>query len=91
MKPIVLTEFGETLIQHFSFPKKDSDLITGGSSNHIIGMHALCNGCIDIMDISQTHKALICRECMLRVVIPKTIETIADLRCFLKRFQKASL
>lgn len=45
-----------------------------------LGQHQICNGFIDCEQVSKTHKALICRKCKLRVLIPIKIKTWQDLR-----------
>ena len=74
MQPIQLTKFGETLINYPGSESNDqSELYC------CIGIHEEC-GWMDIHKISKTHVALTCRNCGLRVVIPKDIKTYGQLR-----------
>ena len=75
-KPIVLTEHGETLV---TLPSDDQ-----GDDRHLsewedipynIGVHACCGGTITANNVSETHKALSCVACGLRIVIPRKINT----------------
>jgi hypothetical protein len=80
LKPITLTEYGEQLrecprdfglVDH----AKDTDAL-----GFRIGIHDICNGWVDIKIVSATHRALVCRDCHLRVVIPTAVKTYGDLR-----------
>lgn len=86
LRPIILTEFGETLLE----PLADSDEYhthddTPLKSN--IGVHDICNGWVDLKGVSETHQAIVCRSCQLRVVIPKIIETYGELRKYFVQYQ----
>jgi hypothetical protein len=77
MKPVIVNEFGESL-SHYPGDKhsKDSD---DQKLSTCVGIHS-CHGWTDRHDVSPTHMALACRQCGWRVVLPRTIETFADLR-----------
>lgn len=86
LNPIVLTELGEALVEHYPqgvgirvVHKRDKDMISG--------VHAICNFQFEIRQVSKSHKALNCRGCMLRVVIPLSVETFGQLREYLSEFQ----
>ena len=71
---VVVSRFGEK-IRPFE-PGKDEEEIA--SSNPMI--HEDCDGWVDLMTISMTHRALCCRRCGMRVVIPKhAANSLADL------------
>jgi len=50
--------------------------------------HAVCNGFIDLCDVSNTHYALLCRKCGLRIVLPNDIDTWRKLEKFCKQALK---
>ena len=79
IEPIVLTEHGETLVpynrQGYTDQSKLSDCI---------GRHDKCKGHIEIMPVSETHKALVCSWCHLRIVVPNSVDTYKKLRQFAK-------
>jgi hypothetical protein len=77
MEKIVLTEFGECLLEYPSTRTSDQDRL-----RICIGRHEGC-GPADFKPISATHKAIHCRDCGLRVVIPKEIDTYGKLRQYL--------
>lgn len=45
-----------------------------------IGVHDVCEGFMETHAISDTHRAIICRQCRLRVVFPKWVKTYGDLK-----------
>ena len=75
IKPIVLTLFEETMIEHSGVRNGDGIKLSGR-----IGSHDICGGWIDIIQISKENKAIICKTCYLRVVIPAYIKTYGELR-----------
>lgn len=86
LKPIVLTKFDETLLE----PTADYDehhTYNDSELKSSIGVHDVCKGRMDLKEISETHQVIVCRECGLRVVIPKTIQTYGDLREYFARYQ----
>ena len=81
---IVLTPYGETLTRGNYNP-------IGWYERSLLsfaGKHACCGGTLEGRIISLTHKALICKYCHLRVVIPNSVNTIADLREFLDKYNR---
>jgi len=83
INPIVLTSFGETITGYPGSEETDDSKLGGCCS--CIGVHDVCEGFVDIKEISTTHKAIICRECHLRVVVPASIQTYGQLREYLVR------
>jgi len=79
MKPIVLTEYGETLTSQTNV----TDETQLGYGVH---GHNLCGGFVDIFEVSTTHNALHCRRCGLRVVIPKEVDTLGKLQEYFCQF-----
>lgn len=77
MEKIVLTEFGECLLEYPSTQTSDQDRL--GSC---VGMHEGCNS-VDLKPVSATHNAIYCRHCGLRIVIPKEIDTYGKLRQYM--------
>lgn len=81
IKPIVLTKFGEILNPDSKTGNDDNNLSTG------VGLHDVCGGWFDLRPISETHKALVCSACKLRVVMPAEVTTYGDLRGYLGHLQ----
>ncbi|RKY79966.1 hypothetical protein DRQ07_05900 [candidate division KSB1 bacterium] len=42
-------------------------------------IHKECNNLMDLINVSDTHNALICRRCLLRILIPNKLKTWKDL------------
>ena len=82
MEPIVLTFLGETLIPQYSVPVKieETSFLRAHST---IGLHKLCGGWVYVHEISETHSAIVCQSCCLRVAIPNNVRTFKDLREYL--------
>ncbi|OGZ64960.1 MAG: hypothetical protein A2998_02960 [Candidatus Staskawiczbacteria bacterium RIFCSPLOWO2_01_FULL_37_25b] len=85
MEPIVLNEFGEVLAMPVSFDGNDTTVLGRGvrgknSCLACAGYHQHCSGDIMIVCISNTHNALCCGRCNLRVVIPNEVATYGALR-----------
>lgn len=80
MKPIVVSEYGDALREY----PPGVGLVEHTKDNFPMsmtpGVHAVCNGWMDLRPISSTHNAISCRVCHLRVAFPKTIKTYGDLR-----------
>lgn len=77
---IIITEFGESIIPIYesSLHKSkniDIDIISG-----CFAIHWICNGFVDIKEVSETHNMILCRKCHLRIVIPNTIKTYGELK-----------
>ena len=72
MEPIKLTKYNEMLI----VDNNDGDLMLSTG----IGQHKFCKGSFNCIVISETHKAIICRHCKLRIIIPIEVKTYDDLR-----------
>jgi len=79
MEPILLTSFGERLLKYPGSQDTDESKLSP-----CIGIHEICSSWVDVRQISDTHNAICCRCCNLRIVIPNTIETFGQLRCWLK-------
>ena len=84
MEPIVLTEFGDTLLQRGNktddSPISPSHPLVYHSSVCRIGIHDFCGGDLKVKKISKTHNVIFCNSCGLRVPLPQEIETYGDLR-----------
>ncbi len=87
--PIVLTKTGATLIN-----KDDSQGELTDDSEFpkasIIGIHKKCLGYPEIYPDSETHNAIYCHRCGLRIVYPNTVKTYGQLRKYLASFLKPS-
>ncbi len=89
-EPIQLGQYGEKLYDSLGSPVNPENL-DGKDMIVCIGIHRPChgglepgeamNGCyMDIHVISETHRAITCRGCRMRVVIPIEVKTYGDLR-----------
>ena len=74
-EPILLNKYGEKLNKHPDASCEDERRLSSP-----IGLHAFCNGWVDIRKVSETHQAIICRVCKLRIIIPIEIKNYGDLR-----------
>jgi len=45
-----------------------------------VGIHEVCFGSISLVDVSETHAALVCDTCGLRVMIPREVNTYGELK-----------
>ena len=45
-----------------------------------VGVHKFCNSWMDRTRATETHDAIVCRGCHLRVLFPKEVKTYGDLR-----------
>jgi hypothetical protein len=82
MKPIVLTEFGETMKGTQVCNKTDNSLI---EAYHAGVVHDVCNGWFSLRPDSKTHNVLRCDGCGLRIPIPIEIKTYGDLRAWAEK------
>lgn len=53
-------------------------------------MHHVCKGGIARQDVSDTKQALYCAECGLRVVFPRSVQNLSQLREYFSRFIPAT-
>ena len=75
MSKIILTENNEKLR---SMGKIDED-------RELYNLqHDVCLGFVDQMEVSNTHNALLCRKCKMRIIIPKEINTWSNLKLYFK-------
>lgn len=87
LQPIQLTADGDLLIEsprqvaHLSgfqyFVKHIQD---GDRFGCCVGVHKHCGGWVDCSRATDTHDALVCRKCHLRVLFPKETKTYGELR-----------
>ena len=88
MKPIQLNDIGETLLSYPKCNSREEDNQPSEEdeqqnlSSSCTGVHDMCGGWVDVKTISQTHKALVCRSCSLRFIIPKGTKTFGQLRSY---------
>ena len=93
IQPIHLTADGDILMDQpspivllsdrFEFPVyviQDEDEI----SSSVAGIHKYCGGIIECMQVTEKHKALVCRKCHLRILTPKEINTYGELREYME-------
>lgn len=69
---IVLTESNETL--SIRKPRTD-DSIDGAYADLGIGIHKICKSTVCCREVSETHRAIFCKGCGLRLVVPLEIDT----------------
>jgi hypothetical protein len=79
MKPIILSEFNEALTE---YPNTNID--DRNKLSFCAGIHLHCGGIINLKTVSNTHEALVCKECGLRIVVPSGLKTYGDLRRHMK-------
>lgn len=87
LEPIQLTREGEMLLeyppsshhlagfQYFVDHTRDDYQLSS-----CVGVHAYCSGWLDRMQATQSHDAIVCRRCHLRVLFPKEVVSYGDLR-----------
>lgn len=84
LNPIILTQFGETLVEQKNDNLEDTKAIfsiyEGRVLERCIGVHEICKGFIDCKPISKTHNVILCRSCRLRINIPIDVTTYGQLR-----------
>ncbi len=81
MSPIVVNEFGETLVDYPQTTVNDNERLST-----CFALHETCNGFVDLKRISKTHNCILCRACSLRIVIPQEIDTYGKLRQWCAQF-----
>ena len=74
LEPIVLTAEGEKLYH------PQPDLQENSKLSLMPGVHAVCQGWVDRRDVSETHRAIHCRTCGLRITFPRKVDTYGKLR-----------
>lgn len=82
MEPIQLTPDGDKLKEyppdsgglHAKHTRDDNKL------GCCVGVHAYCGSWVDRRGATETHDALVCRGCYIRVLFPKTVQTYGELR-----------
>jgi hypothetical protein len=75
MKPIILTEYNETLEEYGNAPIDDRYALS-----NCLGIHSHCGGTLITKIASNTHNVILCERCNLRVVVPNGLKTYGDLR-----------
>ena len=81
LKPIQLTAEGDLLREYppsgdyfVDHTRDDREL------SSCVGVHDFCNSWMDRTRATKTHDAIVCRDCHLRVLLPKEIKTYGELR-----------
>jgi len=82
MEPIVLTRFGERLLEYSLSKTSDNTEISSGD---YIGVHHICRGFFELRSVSDTHNIILCQKCFLRIPVPKEINTYRELREYFAR------
>ena len=93
-KPIVITEFGDTLVE-YPGPLSADDTLPLRSpfrpiAEEVAGIHSGDGGWMLLNGTSSTHMALACHTCYLRVAIPNYVKTWGDLRAHFRKFNRSS-
>ncbi len=81
LKPIQLTAEGDLLRE---YPLSDGYFVDHTRDDRelsdCVGVHDFCNGWMDRTRATETHDAIVCDSCPLRVLFPKEIKTYGELR-----------
>lgn len=77
LKPIRLTSEGDFLCET---PPSVNHTRDNDRLGCTAGVHKYCNSWMDRIRATQTHDAIVCRKCHLRVLFPKEVETYGELR-----------
>lgn len=76
--PVQLTLEGDSLDEPPSnYHRHYTDNLPLGACT---GVHAFCNGWLYRRAATATHDAIVCQACCMRVLFPKEVSTIGDLR-----------
>lgn len=92
LKPIVLTEIGDTLSEYppsTKFGGYEYFVDHARDTNKLstcVGVHTICHGWMDRNRATATHDAISCRCCHLRITFPKSVKTYGDLRTHFAQF-----
>lgn len=84
--PMILNSDGEVMVATATGPS-DPYYTRQNDNNDLgytLGVHEGCDGWIDLKNGTEVN-ALYCLKCGLRIVIPKSLKTYADLRAFLAK------
>jgi len=52
----------------------------------LLGTHRFCFGGVKLIEVSETNYAVSCMVCNLRIIVPKSCETITGLRRYLENY-----
>ena len=87
LEPVQLTDHGDLLLE---YPRQPAHLAgleyfvkhsrDGDKLNTCVGVHKHCCGRIERHRATDTHDALVCGSCHLRVLFPKEVENYGQLR-----------
>jgi len=78
-----LNSYGDTIeLYGFDMTSPDQEKVRLRGE---LGSHYVCEGRCTLRDISETHQAIVCRCCNLRVVIPSNIKTYGALFAHFKK------
>lgn len=85
LEPVTLTQYGEQLRQNPAHPSSvgEKNATEETQIGQCCPVHDVCNSWMDVKHISETHNALVCRGCGLRVVYPVGVTTYGELRQYL--------
>jgi len=78
---VVVSEYGEKLSLGDRPGSDRSWTVPLSSCDH----HVTCRGFVDLKEVSETHVALTCRTCNLRVVIPRDVDTWGKFCAWMKK------
>ena len=84
--PIIVSEYGEAISGYPDSEFEESTLDTVAGVHY--GGAGGCRGFVDARRVSESHKALYCRGCHLRIVIPVAVNTLGDLRKHFAKYNK---
>ena len=72
-----LTDFWEAVTL---YPGTEVEAWENSDLTTCLGVHLYCNGFMDVKRVAEPWNAIVCRECHLRVMVPVTVKTVAQLR-----------
>lgn len=85
LKPIRLTVEGDMLRE---YPPSSDYFVNHTRDNRelssCVGVHDYCNGWMERILATQTHDAILCRACHLRVLFPKEVTSYGQLREYME-------
>jgi hypothetical protein len=69
---------------HSPLHEAPEDKINIDEDDAFVGTHDVCRGIVTVIDVAELVRAMTC-QCGLRVLFPKTLKTVADLRQWAKK------
>lgn len=80
---IKINKENETIV---AYTYSSVEEITENTEFQYTTIHKKCNGLMDLNPVSDTHNVLICKKCLLRILIPNNLKTWKDLIEYYKTY-----